>query len=76
MATGFDNNGLTANFWNCDPALPINYGYSSLRIMFSRNVSTFDPYDKQLLSTMVFCLHVFAQGTINSQVTDKSCEVV
>jgi len=75
-AAGFDNNGLSTGFWNCDPADPISYSYSAIRVLFSRDISTYDHYDKQLLSTMVFCMHIFGQGTINSQVTDKSCEVV
>lgn len=53
-----------------------DYSNTGLRIMFSRNVSTFDDYDKKLSSTFIFCLHIYAQGSISSEVSDKSCEIV
>ena len=52
------------------------YSNTALRIMFSRNISTYDDYDKVLLSTFIFCLRIYSQGTINSEVSDKSCEIV
>jgi len=74
---GFENNGLSAQFWNAVPAAQISdYSNTALRIMFSRNISTFDDYDKKLSSTFIFCLHIYAQGSINSVVSDKSCEIV
>lgn len=77
MTGGFENGGLTASFWNADPADQINeYGYTTLRTTFSRNISTYDDYDRELKSTFVFCLYLFAEGTINSDLTDKGCEIV
>lgn len=74
---GFENNGLSANFWNAVPSAQISeYSFTGLRIMFSRNISTFDDYDKKLSSTFIFCLHIYAQGSISSEVSDKSCEIV
>lgn len=74
---GFENNGLRAKFWNAVPADQIaSYSNTGLRIMFSRNVTTFDNFDKKLSSTFIFCLHIYAQGTISSEVSDKSCEIV
>ena len=74
---GFENNGLSAKFWNAVPAEQIaDYAYTGLRLLFSRNVSTFDDYDKKLSSTFIFCLHIYAQGSISSEVSDKSCEIV
>ena len=77
QAGGFENGGLTAQFWNADPGQQINsYAYTTLRTSFKRNITTYDEYDKVLKSTFVFCLYLYAQGTINSELTDKSCEVV
>lgn len=64
---GFENNGLTAKFWNALPSAQIaDFQYTSLRLMFSRNISTYDNYDKKLSSTFIFCLHIYAQGSISS----------
>ena len=64
---GFENNGFSAKFWNADPSKQIaDYSYTALRLMFSRNVSTFDDYDRKMSSTIIFCLHIYAQGSIIS----------
>lgn len=74
---GFENKAFSAKFWNTDPAKQIaDYSYTALRMMFSRNVSTFDDYDRKLSTTFIFCLHIFAQGSMVSEVSDKSCEIV
>ena len=74
---GFENGGLTATFWNADPSAQIaEYGYTALKTTFSRNISTHDNYDRKLKSTFIFCLYLFAEGTINSDLTDKECEIV
>lgn len=73
-AGGYENNGLTLKNWN---AVPANQNsaipFTSLRINFNRNVTTFDGFDRELKSTFVFCLYLYSMGTINSDLTDKSC---
>ena len=77
QAGGFENGGLTATFWNADPTAQIaEYAYTALKVTYTRNISTHDSYDRQLKSTFIFCLYLFAEGTINSELTDKECEIV
>lgn len=74
---GYENGGLTLKYWNTDPAVVTSgYGYTAIRASFSRNISTYDKYDRKLLSTFIFCLYLYAEGTINSEMTSKSCEIV
>lgn len=74
---GYENSGLTLQHWNAVPATQIpGLSFTSLRITFSRNISTFDNYDRKLQSTFIFCLYLFNVGSINGELTDKSCEAV
>jgi len=53
--------------WNAVPANQISgLSFTALRINFSRNITTFDFYDKPLKSTFIFCLYLFTVGSINS----------
>lgn len=77
LASGFQNPALTIKTWNTVPANQIaGLSITALRISFSRDVYTYDPYDKQLLSTFLFCIYFYSSGSINSALSDKSCEVV
>ena len=77
VSGGYDNQALTAKFWNAVPAQFIaEVPTTNLLINFRRNISTHDSYDRNLLSTFSFCLYIFTTGSINADVTDKSCEVV
>lgn len=63
--------------WNAVPAEQIGgLAYTVLRINYHRNISTYDGYDRKLQSTFIFCLYLYTTGTINSDLTDKNCEVV
>ena len=71
---GYENGGLTVQNWNTNPASPIpGYSYTTVRTTFTRNITTFDSYDRSLLSTFIFCLYMYAEGTLNSQQTAESC---
>lgn len=50
--------------------------FTALRISYRRNITTFDIFDRKLQSTFIFCLYMYTVGNINSDLTDKSCEVV
>lgn len=74
---GFQNPALTIKHWNADTNNQISgLGFTALRISFSRAVYTYDNYDKSLLSTFLFCIYLYASGSINGALADKSCEVV
>ena len=74
---GYENGGLTLKNWNTNPASPTaGYAYTTVRATFSRNITTGDAYDRPLLSTFIFCVHLFAEGTLNSQKTSEGCEIV
>ena len=74
---GYDNSGLVAKFWNAVPAsLIAEVSTTNLLINFQRIIDTHDNYDRKLLSTFSFCLYVYATGSINGELTDKTCEVV
>lgn len=74
---GFENNGLTATYENVNAsAINSNITTTNVKVSFSRNISTFDPLDKQLLSTFTFCIYVYNQGSIAGSLTDKYCDVV
>lgn len=63
--------------WNAVPASQISgLSFTALRVNYRRNISTFDNYDKKLKSTFIFCAYLFTVGSINSELTDKSCDVV
>ena len=70
VAGGYEDGGLTIQNWNTNPASPTpGYSYTTVRATFSRNITTFDSYDRSLLSTFIFCLYLYAEGTLNSQQT-------
>lgn len=76
-AGGYENSGILLKHWNAVPSAQISgLPLTALRINYSRNISTFDNYDRKLQSTFIFCMYLYTVGTINSQLTDKSCEVV
>lgn len=73
-ANGFQNPALTIKTWNTNPANQITgLSITALRIFFSRDVYTYDPYDKELLSTFLFCIYFYSSGSISSALSDKSC---
>lgn len=74
---GFENGGLSVASWNANPAyVTAGYGFTTVRTSFSRDINTYDGFDRPLLSTMIFCLYLFAEGTLNSELTAKQCEIV
>jgi|JI6StandDraft_1071083.scaffolds.fasta_scaffold26901_1 hypothetical protein len=73
----FENGGLTAIYENVNAgAINSNISTTNVKVSFSRNISTFDQMDKQLLSTFTFCIYIYAQGSIVGSLTDKYCDVV
>lgn len=76
-AKGFQNSALTLNNWNADPGNPIaTLSLTALRISFSRDIYTYDNYDKTMLSTFLFCLYLYTSGSITGSLSDKSCEMI
>ena len=76
-ANGFEDSGLSVTYENVN-ALSINSNITTtnVKIAFRRNISTYDPMDKELLSTFTFCLYLYSQGSIIGSLTDKYCDVV
>lgn len=74
---GYENSGLSATYQNVNAAaIDSNITTTNVKIVFSRNVSTFDALDKSLLSTFTFCLYIYSRGSITGSLTDKYCDVV
>jgi hypothetical protein len=68
---------LTLQHWNADPGSTIpGLSMTALRISFARAVYTYDSYDKQMLSTFLFCLYIYTSGSVSGSLSDKSCEMV
>ena len=77
MATGYQNTALTLNHWNANPSTTISgLSITALRISFSRNIDTYDQYDKKMLSTFLFCMYLYTSGSISGALSDKSCAMV
>lgn len=73
-AAGFQNPALTLAHWNADPGSPIaGLSITALRITFSRNVYTYDNYDKSMLSTFLFCIYLYTSGSVSGSLSDKAC---
>lgn len=76
-AGGYQNEGVKLSHWNADPNSPIaTISFTALRINFTRAIYTYDSYDKNLLSTFIFCVYLYSSGSISSSLSDKSCEMV
>jgi hypothetical protein len=76
-AGGFQNEGFYLNSWNADPGNPISsISFTAIRLNFSRAVYTYDTYDKNLLSTFIFCVYLYSSGSITGSLSDKACEIV
>jgi hypothetical protein len=77
VKNGFNNNGLRINYQNCNSSnINNDIGGSNLKISFQRNVSTYDKYDKKLISTFSFCIYLYAGGSVTVNQTDHYCDVV
>jgi hypothetical protein len=77
LAAGYQNPALTLLHWNADPSNPISgLQQTSLRMFFSRDVYTYDQYDKTMLSTFIFCIYLYSSGSIKGALSDKACEIV
>lgn len=67
VAGGFKNGIFTLEDWNADPAKQISeFSSTALGLTFNRNISTYDSFDKEMKSTVVFCLYMYTEGTIVS----------
>lgn len=76
-AAGFQNPALFLNSWNADPNNPIStISFTALRINFTRAIYTYDSYDKNLLSTFIFCVYLYSSGSITGTLSDKACDIV
>ena len=74
FALGYQNPALTLAHWNADPSTPIaSLAKTCLRITFTRDIYTYDPYDKQMLSTFLFCMYLYTSGSVSGSLSDKSC---
>ena len=49
---------------------------TALRISFTRDVYTYDLYDKKMLSTFLFCMYLYTSGSVAGSLSDKSCAMV